>query len=503
MMKKSAVYCLIILLMSAALLTAAQEESALTYSSPVAGTIDDGAFSQSFTLQTASADRIAIEVERTSGNLIPELLLLDANSQQLGNSYGSDETGAAALIANTTLPAAGNYTVVVQRKDGETGVTSGGFSLTVIPLATAADNPNNTLVIGQIEYDQPLEGELSATQWVSLYTLQAQAEDRIAVVARRTSGTLVPEVEVRDINGTVLSRGYTDQAGDFAEISSLDLPGPGQYNVAVTRQRDFAGNTMGGYVLTVNLLGAGTGAPSLAGAAGSVEYDTPISGTLTHARWYEDWQLTAPAADTLTIMVERPESVEDGAVGNLQPEVILLGGSGQELRRGYYEDERSGSVIERYQLDTPGSYSVRVIRRGDQDGVTTGVYRLTVALVGSGTGSPDLAEVSGTVQKGEPVEGEITPARWADSWTYQATEGEDIDIKVTRTSGTLIPQIEIRDINGQSLRTIYPEPSRDMAVVARYRFPSSGEYRIVVTRDRDQNGLTTGTYTLSVNTTEQ
>ncbi len=475
----------------------------LTYNSPVQGAIDNTSFTQIWTLQTASADRISIMVERTDGNLIPTLDLLDPNSQVLQSSYGSDETASKAIIQNFTLPAGGTFQVQVGRDGGEAGTTSGSYSLTVIPLATAQDNPNNTLVLDSIQYDTPARGELSATQWVSLYTLDAPASDIIQVRVERVSGTLMPEIDVRDVNGSSIGYGYLDNSGTFAQTSPISLTAPGQYTIAVLRQRGFTGDTTGGYEVTVKLVGAGESNASLQGAAGTVEYDTPLTGTLTNARWYEDWQLTTEAGDTLTINVERPESVEDGIVGNLQPEVILLGGSGQELRRGYLNSDGASAVIERYRLDTRGSYTVRVVRYSDQDGLTSGTYNLTVHLVGSGEGSPNLESVTGTIEKGTPVTGEITPARWADSWTYEATEGEQVDIKVTREDGTLIPLIDIQDINGQSVRSVYFEASRDRALLPGYTFPGTGTYRIVVLRDREQDGLTTGTYTLAISAPAQ
>jgi len=471
----------------------------LTYNSPVQGEIDNVNFTQLWTLQTASADRLSIIVERTDGNLIPSVDLLDPNNQVLQSSYGADEAASKAIIENFTLPAGGTFQVQVGRDSGETGTTTGGYSLTVLPLATAQDNPNNTLVIDTIVYDTPVRGELSATQWVSLYTLNAPASDVIQVRAERISGTLMPEIDVRDVNGSSIGYGYVDNSGAFAETGAIALTSPGQYTIAILRQRGFTGDTTGSYEVSVNLLGSGESSAALQGAAGTIEYDTPLTGTLSNARWYEDWQLATEAGDTLTITVERPESVEDGVVGDLQPEVILLGGSGQELRRGYLNNDGASAVIDRYQLDTRGAYTVRVIRRGDQRGETSGPYNLTVHLVGSGEGSPNLEGVTGTLEKGTPITGEITPSRWADSWTYEATEGEVVDIKVSRIDGTLIPLIDIQDINGQSVRSMYYEPSRDRVILTRYTFPGTGTYRIVVLRDREQNGLTTGTYSLTIN----
>ena len=117
---------LVIFLVGISALTMAQDATpqattgdfTLTYSVAASGEISDSTPSQTWTLTSASADRLMIRVERTSGNLLPDVSILNANDQQIALSYGSDYTGAAAQIDNYTLPGAGTYKVLVQRLDG-------------------------------------------------------------------------------------------------------------------------------------------------------------------------------------------------------------------------------------------------------------------------------------------------------------------------------------------------------------------------------------------------
>ena len=465
----------------------------LTYSVAAQGEITAQAFSQTWSLQTASADRISIRVERTDGNLIPDLQLLDSNGQQITASYDAGYTDAVATIQDFTLPAGGNYQVFVQRKDGTSGVTTGKYTVIVMPEATAVDNPNNTTVIGEVTADKPLSGEITPAHWYQRYTFNAAGADVIRVNAKRTGGTLFPQVEVLDANGTSLTGGYTDQTGTFAEIDRLELPGPGSYTVAVSRSSDFNGYTAGTYELNVGLLGAGEDNPLLKQAAGTVTYDTPLQGEI-NARWYQDYQLVTQAGDTLTLSVTRTD-------GSLQPEVILMGGSGQELNHGYLSRTGDSASIDRFQLQVAGTYTVRVSRNSGKSGLTSGKYTLNVNLIGSGVGSPNLTAVTGTVEKGTPAEGKVTNARWADTWTFHGEAKQVIDIVVQRTSGTLIPRVEIRDSNGQSLSTGYPSASADNASIMQYTLPGTADYQIVVVRDGDQNGYTSGGYVLTVKPT--
>lgn len=466
----------------------------LSYNTPVIGRVAAGE-SQTWPLSSASADRVRIVVERVDGNLIPSVVLLDADENELGNSYGAEEDGATALIDYVDLPAAGDYAVRVESYDGE---TAGLYRLTVEPLGTAEDNINNTLEIGPVAIGESIEGTITPTHWFQRYTYDAPAADSITVIGERTNGTLQPQVQILDANGSALTTGYTESTGDVATIERYTLPGAGRYVIVMTRDSGMTGETEGDYRLTLQMAGSGEGNPLLAGVAGTVEYDTPLTGEITSERWYQDWELTAEAADTITIAVERPASAE---AGNLRPMVYLLGGSGQEINRGYPASTGEIARIERLTLDSPGAYTVRVSRESDQTGLTTGQYTLTVTLEGAGEGSASLRDVTGEIAVGDTVEGDVTNARWIDSWRFNATSGQQVHIEARRTGGTLIPMVEIRDRNGQAVTTAYPESTRDAAVLD-YTMPTSGEYRVTVTRERGQQGVTTGSYELSVQAAE-
>lgn len=489
-----------LLIIGLALPAAAQEvteapptESAstsLTYGTPVSGSIDDTTVMQEWTLETLTADRIQVQVERTGGSLIPDVQILDAAGTELANSYGPVITSDRAQLDNFYLPQGGSYSIRVGRYYGIDGVSSGTYDLTVTPLSTALDNINNTTVIAPVEIGVPLQGEITPTHWSHRYTYTALAADAIRVRAVRTSGTLQPEVEVMDSAGNVLTTGYTDYDGASASLDRT-LDAAGEITVVVRRARGFDGATNGGYQLQVEMIGSGEGSPNLASFAGDVVYDTALTGSISGAQWYQDWRLSVTAGDSIRLFIERADATE-----TLQPEVALLGGSGQELRRGYTENDGATAQME-YTLEAPGEYIVRASRSAGQTGVTSGAYTLTVTLIGSGVGSEALQGATGSIEMGAPVEGEITPLRWEDTWTFAGQADQQIVVTVTRTSGNLIPLVDLRDANGQSLRLAYPADSRDSATLE-YVLPAAGEYRIVVLRDQGQAGLTTGSYQLSV-----
>ncbi len=341
----------------------------LVYSVAAQGSITNEAFSEAWTLQTASADRLRVRVERVDGNLIPGVVIMDAANAEISTSYGADRTGAAAEIGEYTLPAGGTYTVVVSRDDGEAGLTTGSYSIIVTPLATALENPNNSVILGEVTADAPVVGEITGTRWYHRYTYNATSADQIRVRARRTGGTLFPLVEILDANGISLTTGYSDytNGNDNARIDRFELPTAGTYTIVVSRDGGFNNDTVGTYELSVEVLGFGADNAAIKTPVGSITYDTAVSGEIG-ALWYQDWTLTAAAGDTITITAERSS-------GNLQPVITLFGGSGQTLVSGYPDRGSATAVVNRYQLNGPGSYILRVSRNSDQDGWTTGGYK--------------------------------------------------------------------------------------------------------------------------------
>ncbi len=462
----------------------------LSYGTPATGEITAEAAAQNWTLRTASADRVRVEVIRTSGTLVPEVAVLSESGNELRGSWGATATFDRAVIEDLALPSAGTYTISVGRYQGDNGATVGEYTVTVTPLGTGEENPNNQTVIGEVLTDETVSGEITATRWLHRYTYTAAAADILRITATRTRGTLMPEVAILDANGGELRRGYYDDGSASAQIDSIALTSAGTYTIVVSRVRGQGGSSLGVYDLTVELRGAGEGSPSLSGSVGEIVYDTPFTGTLTNAQWYHDYALTAEAGDALNLTVTRTD-------GTLVPELALLGGSLQELRRGFPDDDQASSSFD-YTLGSGGSYTVRVLRQRGQDGETSGDYELRVNLVGAGEGSEALNVIDGTAVVGEPITGEITASRWLNTWTFTGAPDTRYDIVVTRADGTLVPMLEIRDVNGQSVRTAFPADTYDRAELLNYALPGAGEFRIVVTRERGLDGLTTGAYELVI-----
>lgn len=472
------------------LVTAQETERVLVYDVPAEGEITNSAFSQTWEMDTTSPDRITIIVERVSGNLIPDIALLDNNNQPISTG-GNDQTGAVARIENLTLPSSGTFNVLVQRRDGGSGLTTGRYRVTVQVLGTAPDNPNNQQVISELQLDTPVTGEVTNAYWYHRYTYTAAGTDVLNVEAARLSGNLFPVIDVLDDNGTQVTFGYNDyRTGETARIDRLELPGPGTYTIVVSRDGVGDGQSQGTYELSISLLGMGEDNPALAGTAGTIQYDTDLSGELG-AQWYDDWAFSTEAGDTITITADRSS-------GTLWPQITLLGAAGQEITSGYTQGSNTQAIINRYQLDGPGDYTIRIWRSGGRDGWTSGGYSLRVDLNGAGAGSPNLADPSGTIAIGDTVNEIINGERWVDGWTFEGRAGQPFTIEINRTSGTLIPRLRILDSTGTNVLEGWYDPAWTTVLQEGITLPADGTYTIQVFRDGEQNGQTSGGYKLSI-----
>jgi hypothetical protein len=230
--------------------------------------------------------------------------------------------------------------------------------------------------------------------------------------------------------------------------------------------------------------------PELLTPKGQVKVDSLLTGELTSAQWLNVWTLEAPSAYRLRITAARAE-------GSLIPAVYVFGANNQEIRRGYPGEDKASASLD-LELPGPGQYQVRVAREEEKTGQTQGKYTLTVTLLGTGADDPVFDAVAGTLTPGTPVKGTLTNAKWKDSWTLKATGAGSLTVTARRTGGTLIPQIVLLGASQQMIMSAYPDATMALARIEQFQLPGPGQYTLVVLRERERDGMTTGDYELTV-----
>ncbi len=468
----------------------AQEGKKIAYDTPVEGKLDDAAITETWELTAPGKDKISILVQRTDGTLVPSVQLQDANGQQLYSDSGYD-AGDKAEIVDYSLPAAGTYKVVVGRLNEKNGKTIGAYKLTVSLDSAGEDNPSMAKAEAKpIEYDKPVESELTNAKWLEAWTFNAPADDVIAVSVVRTAGTLRPVLDLLDSNGASQTQGYVERDGTNAAIESYSLKASGQYTVVVKRENERNGGTVGKYKLTLRLVGAGPSRAELKTPVGPAKIDGVMAGEITALKWMNVYTFETQSADRMRFSVTRTD-------GTLIPRMTLLGGNSQEIT-SVYPDNTQASAATTYNLPGPGKYSVVVLRDGEEKGPTTGKYELTITLLGVGENNPIFKTSAGTLTLGTPAKGVLNGAKWQDSWTVQVPDKAKFSISAKRTSGTLFPVIEIVGANNNIVTTINPDETYSEATRKDFTFPGSGAYTIVVKRQGEVSGQTAGAYELLI-----
>lgn len=112
----------------------------LDYNTTVTGTIESGSINRYYLLEVHKGDTLNIEVTRTSGNLDPTLALLSTDLKRKLAVSDNNVRGKIVRISSFKIYVDGAYLLVVSRFNGETGTTTGDYTLKV-SLATRTPTP--------------------------------------------------------------------------------------------------------------------------------------------------------------------------------------------------------------------------------------------------------------------------------------------------------------------------------------------------------------------------
>ncbi len=343
--------------------------TAIDYTKPVEGELTNGKWKDKWTFSTPGKDVVTIAVVRSGGVLFPELDLEDASGNSLTKGY-LDNTGDGSQIAHYTLPGPGQYSVVVQRQNGQDGGTTGKYSLSITLDGAAADRPELAKPQGPLALDSSVNGTLTNDKWVDVWSLDAQSKDHLLFTVTRTDGNLLPVVYLFGANNQEITRGYPDNTGAKSQIETT-LPGPGKYEVRVMRSDNENGLTTGKYQLDAMVLGLGDDNPAFKTSAGEVKLDGPSKGNLTNDKWMDTWTLNLTTNDPVTISVTRTS-------GTLSPAIRLLNANQQDVSSAQPDQTWATATIDQYTPPGPGQYTIIVTRYSNRDGETSGGYELSV-----------------------------------------------------------------------------------------------------------------------------
>ena len=250
---------------------------AIELGTPVTGTLDNRAFAHIYELQLSAGTQIAMVMMADGSALDSYAYFTNENFDILAeddNSGAEIDIGQRDAFLTLAVPQAGTYYAVATRAGGAQGSSSGAYALMVgVPdadsttttqpqqpsaqQAEATDLPPGVSYVGPISVGSTVNGQITAADFVHLYSLEGTANQEVTVIMRGTGG-LDAYVGLMTPDGDVLAEDDNSAGGLDAQIT-IRLPESGTYLIAATREGLDNGTTVGSYTLQVS---AGQTAPA-------------------------------------------------------------------------------------------------------------------------------------------------------------------------------------------------------------------------------------------------
>lgn len=469
----------------------------------LAGTVSEEAPAVTYAFDGSEGDNITITMSRTGGDLDSYLYLLDASGSTLyeDNDSGGD-TGDAWITY--TLPADGQYLIIATRADQEEGVTTGGFLLELLsdsPAPSASDAeptlPAAYATAPVLGYGDEVEGEITNTKHLDLYTFVGSAGDTVLIEMNSptidTPDGLDPLLILLDSQQIPLSENDDIVAGvERNSRITYTLPTTGYYAIVATRFEQADGTTTGPYTLTLNNVDPNSVTtpeiePIAQLDAQPLILGVPIQGALNNGG----------AIYTLDVEENGILDLSLTSDSELATMAILVDANLSEIASA------TSDTISSAEIQGAGSYGVIVFPQIGAASSRQGGYILAVTATGesSPTDSGEAAADSTPISYGTTVQGVIDDENPAQRYVFTGSANQFIQIEMTAAAGSSLDcYVELQTIDGTPVAAnddIDPGRVRDSRLTT--ELPSDGAYIIIASRYvGDDAPITTGAFNLTL-----
>ncbi|HXF04496.1 MAG TPA: right-handed parallel beta-helix repeat-containing protein [Blastocatellia bacterium] len=201
-----------------------------------------------------------------------------------------------------------------------------------------------------------------------------------------------------------------------------------------------------------------------------IQYGQTITASIEAPGETDTYSFRAEAGDVVRVRMSR-------ASGSLNPRIQLLDANQRPVR------EASGfdNVMLDMPLEAGGSFFLSV---GDDNGRETGGYGISLQRLNDPVGATSLTF-------GQNLTASINVAAELDAYSFMANAGDMVRVRMSRSSGSLNPMIELFDSTGVRLAQV---SGFDAAILDK-TLNSSGTYSLLLS---DDNGRETGGYGISL-----
>ena len=473
------------------------------------GSIDNTTFEETFTFEANVGDSVTIELTATDGNLDAYVTLLAPDGSVVSENDDADLTTTDSRLENIQLNEAGTYTVVASRYEGESGLSSGEFLLTVTLHESDGSTPPPTTDTptetgNSLTYDSSVTGSISNDEFEIEYTFEGRASDVVSIQLRATSGDLDTYLVLLDPNGRILeiNDDISASLGDFnSAIDGIRLPTDGIYMIVAGRFNGVDGTSTGNFELTLTSGNLPTDATT-SEADGVIVYGQTISGTIDDNQPEFFYTFEGNEGDVVTIELTATSGDLDTVLGLFSPNDELLDSNDDIDLFG----DNFNSALENVRLPETGTYVIVATRFEGADGFTRGDFNLTLSVETGGTpddtdttDTPLVTTDSDSLTYGDTASSSLDSTTFAESYTFDGHEGDVITVEMTAASGNLDTLIVLLSPDGEELIANDDiDFSTTNSQIVEFTLPETGTYTILATRYELENGLTSGDYILTL-----
>lgn len=386
------------------------------------------------------------------------------------------------------------------------------------------DTAANLLTAAQpIAIGSVVTGSITSAESYDTYSFNVTANELVTITMNATSGSLDTSLLLLDAQGNIVRSNDDIQVGmTDSQIGSALLTVPGTYTIVATRYAKSIGGTEGNYTLSI-----------------STESTVLPAGYLELTRGSMEIVLLWNTDDDLQLLMRDPAgnavyddnpSIQSGALLGAQGNLNCRVSEGTPFSYIYYPQ----TVQPR-----PGVYEIEVWFQNTCVETAPVTFQLFVTYNGlevlnvnssplegeryliSFTLNPDntfelsdggiirgletlpyQAEIENAtiMQAGQTINGNIAQNNKFDVYVFQGSAGDQVNIAMNATSGTLDPTLYlVGPFNNLIAENddVVPGENRN-SLIANLTLPETGQYIIIATHFGALYGGTTGTYSLSV-----
>ncbi|RPH63161.1 MAG: hypothetical protein EHM81_00670 [Chloroflexi bacterium] len=264
----------------------------------------------------------------------------------------------------------------------------------------------------------------------------------------KSSGSLYPRVFVKDTDGTTTI--CEDYSSNTAEIESCSLGSTGTYTIQA--QGGYSGTDTGDYYLFLQRI-------NNPGSFTAISFGQTLFGSITTPAEMDTYTFGATNGDKVLVRASK-------STGSLNLGIRVYSPDGSTK---LCENSSSYTAeITSCPLTSTGTFTVMV--SDGYEGTNTGDYYLYLQRLNN-PGSP------GSIAFGQTLSGSITTPAELDTYTFAATAGDKVLVRMSKSAGSLYP--EIRIFNPAGTTELCSEYSSNTAEIANCPLTVTGTYTIL------------------------